>query len=324
MTAYMYILECSDSSYYVGSTRLLDHRLNQHQLGMGSVYTSKRLPVKLVWVEEHENVGAAFAREKQIQSWSRAKRRALIEGRFGDLPQLAKKPSGKPQATRTGRVPRGRGSRYGAGAPTRPTKSGAPTRPTSDVVPLDHGQVGAGCLTGGVSETRDQAERHLRALVGTDDAVLYDDQWAAISALAEQKRRTLVVQRTGWGKSAVYFVATLLLREAGAGPTVIISPLLALMRNQIEAARRAGIRAVTINSTNREAWVEIQRQIEAGEVDVLLVSPERLNNPGFRDEVLPGSPPPPACWSSTRRTASPTGATTSGPTTAGSAPCWPI
>jgi len=123
--------------------------------------------------------------------------------------------------------------------------------------------------------------------VGTDEATLYDDQWAAIEALAVDRRRALVVQRTGWGKSAVYFVATLLLRSQGAGPTVIISPLLALMRNQIAAAERAGIRAVTINSTNIEQWQPIHDAIAAGEVDVLLVSPERLNNPGFRDEVLP-------------------------------------
>ena len=95
------------------------------------------------------------------------------------------------------------------------------------------------------------------------------------------------MQRTGWGKSAVYFVATALLRAEGAGPTVIVSPLLALMRNQIAAAERAGIRAVTINSTNIEDWTRIEQQIAAGEVDVLLVSPERLNNPGFRDNVLP-------------------------------------
>ncbi len=134
---------------------------------------------------------------------------------------------------------------------------------------------------------REAAEGHLRALVGRDDAVLREDQWAAIEALAVDARRALVVQRTGWGKSAVYFVATKLLREAGAGPTVIVSPLLALMRNQIAAAERAGIRAVTINSTNIDQWQPIQDQIQAGEVDVLLVSPERLNNPGFRDEVLP-------------------------------------
>ncbi len=134
---------------------------------------------------------------------------------------------------------------------------------------------------------REQAEAHLRALVGRDDARLRDDQWTAIEALAVGRRRSLVVQRTGWGKSAVYFVATLLLRGSGAGPTVIVSPLLALMRNQIAAAERAGIRAVTINSTNIEDWQPIQDSINAGEVDVLLVSPERLNNPGFRDEVLP-------------------------------------
>ena len=138
---------------------------------------------------------------------------------------------------------------------------------------------------------REAAERHLAALVGPrdgqGDAVLREDQWAAIEALAVDARRALVVQRTGWGKSAVYFVATKLLREAGAGPTVIVSPLLALMRNQIAAAERAGIRAVTINSTNIDQWQPIHEQIQAGEVDVLLVSPERLNNPGFRDEVLP-------------------------------------
>ncbi len=134
---------------------------------------------------------------------------------------------------------------------------------------------------------RREAEQHLQALVGRDDATLYDDQWAAIETLAVDRRRALVVQRTGWGKSAVYFVATLLLRSRGSGPTVIISPLLALMRNQIAAAERAGIRAVTINSTNIEQWEPIHAAIAAGEVDVLLVSPERLNNPGFRDEVLP-------------------------------------
>ena len=140
-------------------------------------------------------------------------------------------------------------------------------------------------------QTREQAEAHLRALVGPregqSDARLREDQWTAIEALAVDRRRALVVQRTGWGKSAVYFVATLLLREAGAGPTVIVSPLLALMRNQIAAAERAGMRAVTINSTNIEDWQPIHDAIRAGEVDVLLVSPERLNNPGFRDEVLP-------------------------------------
>lgn len=147
--------------------------------------------------------------------------------------------------------------------------------------------VGSGCYTESMTDPRDRAEEHLRALVGQPDARLYDDQWAAISALVIDRARALVVQRTGWGKSAVYFVATLLLREQGAGPTVIISPLLALMRNQIAAAERAGIRAVTVNSTNVEDWDRVHSDIAAGDVDVLLVSPERLNNPGFRDEVLP-------------------------------------
>ncbi|MET0998807.1 MAG: DEAD/DEAH box helicase [Marmoricola sp.] len=137
------------------------------------------------------------------------------------------------------------------------------------------------------TSARDEAEHHLRALVGREDARLHDDQWAAIEALVVGQRRVLVVQKTGWGKSAVYFVATALLRGLGAGPTVIISPLLALMRNQIEAAERAGIRAATINSTNIEDWAAVRTKVDAGEIDVLLVSPERLNNPTFRDEVLP-------------------------------------
>ena len=138
----------------------------------------------------------------------------------------------------------------------------------------------------GPGPLRDQAERYLRALAGPD-ARLREDQWTAIRALVEQHRRALVVQRTGWGKSAVYFTAAALLRARGAGPAVIVSPLLALMRNQIEAAGRAGIRARTVNSANTEQWDEIYAEVEAGDADVLLVSPERLNNPGFRELVLP-------------------------------------
>lgn len=139
------------------------------------------------------------------------------------------------------------------------------------------------------SDLRSSADSVLARLVGdpTGTARLREDQWRAIEALVAHKRRALVVQRTGWGKSAVYFVATSLLRASGAGPTVIVSPLLALMRNQVEAAARAGIRARTINSANPEEWEDIQAEIAAGEVDVLLVSPERLNNPDFRDQVLP-------------------------------------
>jgi ATP-dependent DNA helicase RecQ len=138
----------------------------------------------------------------------------------------------------------------------------------------------------GAPPTREEAEAVLRGLAG-DSARLREDQWRAIRALAVEGRRALVVQRTGWGKSAVYFVATALLRARGAGPTVIVSPLLALMRNQVEAAGRAGIRARTINSANLHEWEEIQAAITEGSVDVLLISPERLNNPSFRDEVLP-------------------------------------
>jgi ATP-dependent DNA helicase RecQ len=133
---------------------------------------------------------------------------------------------------------------------------------------------------------RAEAEACLRVLAGAD-ARLRDDQWTAISALVSDRVRALVVERTGWGKSAVYFAATALLRARGAGPSVIVSPLLALMRNQIAAAERAGIRARTVNSVNIEQWDEIYAEVGAGQVDVLLVSPERLNNPGFRDLVLP-------------------------------------
>ncbi|MGP4016346.1 RecQ family ATP-dependent DNA helicase [Saccharopolyspora sp. 5N708] len=133
---------------------------------------------------------------------------------------------------------------------------------------------------------RELADDRLRALAGPD-ATLREDQWSAIRALVLQRRRALVVQRTGWGKSAVYFIATALLRELGEGPTVIVSPLLALMRNQVDAAAAAGVHAATINSANPEDWADVEEQVAAGEVDVLLVSPERLNNPDFRDTILP-------------------------------------
>lgn len=134
--------------------------------------------------------------------------------------------------------------------------------------------------------TRDQAQALLEQLAGPQ-ATLRDDQWAAIEALVVHRRQALVVQRTGWGKSAVYFISAKLLRGAGRGPTVIVSPLLALMRNQVAAAQRAGVRAATINSGNVAEWDEIQQRVHQGDLDVLLVSPERLNNPDFRDQVLP-------------------------------------
>ncbi|WP_037056902.1 RecQ family ATP-dependent DNA helicase [Pseudonocardia asaccharolytica] len=136
------------------------------------------------------------------------------------------------------------------------------------------------------TELRERAEQVLATLAGPG-ARLREDQWTAIRALVAERRRALVVQRTGWGKSAVYFVATALLRAQGAGPTVIVSPLLALMRNQIDAAARAGIRAATVNSANIDDWDATYAAIDAGAVDVLLVSPERLTNPDFRDRVLP-------------------------------------
>ncbi|MFL0411806.1 RecQ family ATP-dependent DNA helicase [Microbacterium paludicola] len=136
-------------------------------------------------------------------------------------------------------------------------------------------------------DLRSEALAALRRLVGRDDAVFHDGQYEAIEALVGGRRRALVVQRTGWGKSAVYFVATRLLRDRGTGPTILVSPLLALMRDQIAAAERAGVRAVAINSTNAHEWGEVLARLDADEVDVLLVSPERLNNPTFRDEQLP-------------------------------------
>lgn len=137
------------------------------------------------------------------------------------------------------------------------------------------------------TDTREAALAALRELVGRTDVDFHDGQFEAIEALVESRRRALVVQRTGWGKSAVYFVATLLLRRQGAGPTVLVSPLLALMRDQIAAAERAGVRAVAINSTNAHEWSDVLQKLDRDEVDVLLVSPERLNNPAFREQQLP-------------------------------------
>src|SRR5690242_12784666 len=126
----------------------------------------------------------------------------------------------------------------------------------------------------------------LRELAGPD-ATFREHQLDAVADLVVRRRRVLCVQRTGWGKSAVYFLATALLRRQGAGPTVLISPLLALMRNQIAAAERLGIRAVTVNSTNREEWDAVRDRLDADDVDLLLISPERLNNDRFRETMLP-------------------------------------
>ncbi|MDX6704817.1 MAG: ATP-dependent helicase RecQ [Solirubrobacteraceae bacterium] len=131
-----------------------------------------------------------------------------------------------------------------------------------------------------------RATELLHGLAGPD-ATFREHQLEAISDLVDDRARVLCVQRTGWGKSAVYFIATALLRERGAGPTLIVSPLLALMRNQIAAAQRIGIRAHTVNSTNRDAWDEVSSLLAADAIDLLLISPERLNNPQFRARMLP-------------------------------------
>lgn len=128
----------------------------------------------------------------------------------------------------------------------------------------------------------------LRMGSGRTDAIFRDGQEDAIRHMVEGKGRLLVVQKTGWGKSFVYFIATKLLREAGAGPALLISPLLALMRNQIAAAERMGVRAATINSDNKDDWAAVEDKLSKGEIDILLISPERLANERFRTQVLAG------------------------------------
>lgn len=133
---------------------------------------------------------------------------------------------------------------------------------------------------------RNEAERLLKTALGDASAQFRDGQWEAIDGLVNQRAKLLVVQRTGWGKSSVYFISTRILRDRGLGPTIIVSPLLALMRNQIEAAARLGIRAVTINSTNTHQWEQAKRAVLSDQVDCLLISPERLANDGFVEDVL--------------------------------------
>ncbi|RJQ32674.1 MAG: RecQ family ATP-dependent DNA helicase [Peptococcaceae bacterium] len=118
-------------------------------------------------------------------------------------------------------------------------------------------------------------------------AVFRAGQWEAIKAIVHEKKKTLVVQRTGWGKSIVYFLAAKIIRDKGAGPAILISPLLSLMRNQIEMAARIGVQAGTLNSANEEEWTLVEKELQNGACDVLLVSPERLANPRFLSETLP-------------------------------------
>ncbi|MEL4504936.1 RecQ family ATP-dependent DNA helicase [Luteococcus sp. H138] len=165
--------------------------------------------------------------------------------------------------------------------PPADVESARPAPRTPGVVPDKRRQTLSG------QTVAEQALGVLRRLVGREDVTFHDGQLEAVLALVEKRERALVVQRTGWGKSAVYFVATALRRAQGAGPTVIVSPLLALMRDQIAAAERAGVSAVTMNSANATDWAEVSGALARDEVDVLLISPERLNNPSFRAEQLP-------------------------------------
>src|SRR5665648_499746 len=124
------------------------------------------------------------------------------------------------------------------------------------------------------------------AAIAGRGAVLREDQSLAVAALCEPAARVLVVQATGWGKSAVYWAATAIRRREGCGPALVVSPLLSLMRDQLVAAGRAGLRAATLNSSNVDAWSQVEAALRADELDVLLVSPERLANPGFGRRVL--------------------------------------
>lgn len=130
------------------------------------------------------------------------------------------------------------------------------------------------------------AEILLQQSLNNSMAEFRDGQWEAIDGVVNQRKKILVVQRTGWGKSSVYFIGTRMLRDRGAGPTLIVSPLLALMRNQIDAAKRLRINAVTINSTNQDEWRRVQQQIVDNCVDAVLISPERLSNPDFVQNIL--------------------------------------
>jgi ATP-dependent DNA helicase RecQ len=134
---------------------------------------------------------------------------------------------------------------------------------------------------------REQAAAHLARALGPD-ARFRPGQLEAILAVVEDRARILVVQRTGWGKSLVYWIATRMRRDNGAGPSLVISPLLSLMRDQIRMAGRLGLRALTINSANTEQWDEVRAALESGECDVLLISPERLGNEAFLRDTLPG------------------------------------
>jgi ATP-dependent DNA helicase RecQ len=148
------------------------------------------------------------------------------------------------------------------------------------------GQIGV--LKGiNMTATKTRALELLRGSLGKPEANFHEHQWEAISTLVEKRSRLLVVQRTGWGKSAVYFIATKLMREQGYGPAIIISPLLALMRNQIESAAGYGVRLGSINSSNTDEQNDLTRDsVVAGNLDAIIISPEQLSKPSFNEEVL--------------------------------------
>ena len=133
---------------------------------------------------------------------------------------------------------------------------------------------------------RPQAQQLLKTALANPAAEFRDGQWEAIDALVNHRQKLLVVQRTGWGKSSVYFISTKIFRDRGMGPTIIVSPLLALMRNQIESAKRLGIIAETMNSTNHDDWQAVTQRILNNQIDCLLISPERLANDSFIETVL--------------------------------------
>jgi len=132
---------------------------------------------------------------------------------------------------------------------------------------------------------KNRARELLRRALDDETADFRSGQWECIEPLLQNKR-LLVVQRTGWGKSMVYFLSTRMRRDAGGGFTLLISPLLALMRNQIQAAERLKIRAATINSSNQDEWEAVQSQVLKDQVDLLLISPERLANDAFRENIM--------------------------------------
>jgi ATP-dependent DNA helicase RecQ len=136
------------------------------------------------------------------------------------------------------------------------------------------------------SSLRPRGLELLRTALNDPSADFRDGQWESIEALVQRRAHLLLVQRTGWGKSAVYFLSTRLLRDRGAGPTLLVSPLLALMRNQIDAAVRLGVRAETVNSTNTDDWQAIEQRLRADDIDVLIVLPERFANESFLTQML--------------------------------------